>query len=70
MINQTESQWGGIDVSQVKLDFALRPSSITGQISNQESGWAELIEQLKEQTIELIVIESTGGMERGIVQKL
>ncbi len=57
MINQTESQWVGIDVSQAKLDIALRPSSITGQVSNQESGWKELIEQLKVQTIELIVIE-------------
>ena len=70
MINETESQWVGIDVSQSKLDIALRPSNMTGQVSNQESGWTELIEQLKEQTIELIVIESTGGMERGIVQRL
>ena len=70
MINQIESQWMGIDVSQAKLDIALRPSSITGQVSNEESGWTELIEQLKKQTIELIVIESTGGMERGVVQKL
>jgi transposase len=30
----------------------------------------ELIEQFKKQTIELIVIQSTGGMERGVVQKL
>ena len=30
----------------------------------------ELIEKFKKQTIELIVIESTGGMERGVVQKL
>jgi hypothetical protein len=28
----------------------------------------ELIEKFKKQTIELIVIESTGGMERGVVQ--
>jgi len=70
MINQIESQWVGIDVSQAKLDIALRPSSITGQVSNEESGWTELIEKLKKQTIELIVIESTGGMERGVVQKL
>ena len=30
----------------------------------------ELIEQFKKQTIKLIVIQSTGGMERGVVQKL
>jgi len=70
MINQPESQWVGIDVSQAKLDIALRPSNVTGQVSNQESGWTELVKQFKVQKIELIVIESTGGMERGVVQKL
>lgn len=70
MINQPESQWVGIDVSQAKLDIALRPSNVTGQVSNQESGWIELVKQFKVQKIELIVIESTGGMERGVVQKL
>ena len=70
MINQPESQWVGIDVSQAKLDIALRPSNVTGQVSNQESGWTELVKQFKVQKIELIVIESTGGMERGCVQKL
>ena len=70
MINQPESQWVGIDVSQAKLDMALRPSNVTGQVSNQESGWIELVKQFKVQKIELIVIESTGGMERGVVQKL
>ena len=70
MINQPESQWVGIDVSQAKLDIALRPSNVTGQVSNQESGWTELVKQIKVQKIELIVIESTGGMERGVVQKL
>ena len=35
MINQTERQWVGIDVSQAKLDIALRPLSITGQVTNQ-----------------------------------
>ena len=49
MINQTESQWVGIDVSQAKLDIALRPSNVTGQVSNQESGWTELVKQFKVQ---------------------
>jgi transposase len=40
------------------------------QVTNQESGWQELSEQLKKYKIELIIIESTGGMERGVAHKL
>ena len=41
-----EPQWVGIDVSQAKLDIALRPADSTWQVSNDESGWHELLSQL------------------------
>jgi transposase len=65
-----EHQWVGIDVSQAWLDIALRPAGIYWQVSNQQRGWLELLEHLKGLSIDLIVVESTGGMERGIAQLL
>jgi transposase len=66
----TEHQSVGIDVSQAWLDIALRPAGTYWRLANQEQGWRELIEQLKDLPISLVVVESTGGMERGIVQVL
>ena len=65
-----EPQWVGIDVSQAKLDIALRPADSTWQVSNDESGGRELLSQLSAVVISLVVVESTGGIERGVVQVL
>jgi transposase len=70
METQVAGQWVGIDVSKAKLNIALRPVNKVLQVTNQESGWQELSEQLKKYKIELIIIESTGGMERGVAHKL
>ena len=56
METQVASQWVGIDVSKAKLDIALRPANKVLQVTNQESGWQELSEQLKKYKIELIII--------------
>lgn len=66
----TERQWVGIDVSQAWLDIALRPSGTYWRIANQQEGWTQLLGQLQSLSIALVVLESTGGMERGIVQVL
>ncbi len=66
----SEPQWVGIDVSQARLDVALRPAAIYWQVDNQALGWSELVNQLQGIPVKLVVIESTGGMERGIVQQL
>lgn len=65
-----EGQWVGIDVSQAWLDVVLRPAGTYWRLSNQETGWHELIAQMQSLCVKLIVLESTGGMERGIVQLL
>jgi transposase len=65
-----EPQWVGIDVSQAWLDIVLRPVGTYWRLSNQESGWSELVTHLQSLSVKLIVLESTGGMERGIVQVL
>lgn len=65
-----ERQIVGIDVSQAWLDIALRPAGTYWRFANQAQGWTELMEQLKDIPTSLVVVESTGGMERGIVQAL
>lgn len=66
----TEAQWIGIDVSQAWLDIVLRPSGTYWRLDNQQSGWEQLISQLDTIEVKLVVVESTGGMERGVVQVL
>lgn len=66
----TENQWVGIDVSQAWLDIALRPAGTYWRFPNQEKGWTKLLSQLNLIAVSLVVLESTGGMERGIVQVL
>lgn len=63
-------QWIGIDVSQAMLDVALRPAGTYHQFPNHAQGWVELIEHLNQVCVCLIVVEATGGMERGVVQAL
>lgn len=70
MSSSSDAQWVGIDVSQAKLDVATRPSNDYWQVRNQEEGWSELLERLASHEVSLIVIESTGGMERNVVQRL
>jgi transposase len=65
-----DAQWVGIDVSQKWLDIVLRPSGTYWRLSNQEIGWNHLVEHLQDIEVKLIVLESTGGMERGVVQRL
>ncbi len=71
MTAASERPWVGIDVSQAWLDIALRPAGTYWRCPNQEQGWLELVVQLKREAKSmLIVLESTGGMERGVVQVL
>jgi transposase len=63
-------QWVGIDVSKRYLDIYIRPAGQLFQVSNQPLGMAELLTQLQAYPIQLIVVESTGGMERLVVETL
>jgi transposase len=53
----------GIDVSQARLDFAVRPDGEVGQASNDEPGIAELATHLTAMAPTLIILEATGGLE-------
>lgn len=52
----------GIDVSQVRLDIAVRPGA-SFSITHAESAIATVVEQLCALSPTLIVLEATGGME-------
>jgi transposase len=65
-----EKTWVGIDVSQASLDVYLLPPGTALQVSNTEAGVQELIAQLKSTPPHLVVVESTGGLERRLVSGL
>jgi transposase len=63
-------QWVGIDVCKRRLDVNLRPQSIDIGFTNDPSGIESLIQKLQLYEIGLIVLESTGGLERNAVAEL
>jgi transposase len=60
----------GIDVSKDRLDLAVWPTRQSLSVSNDPTGWAELVEQLRAHPVAAIGVEATGGYERGITRAL
>jgi transposase len=60
----------GIDVSKERLDVTSRPTAATGSYENNASGIAALVEELKKQEPQLVVMEATGGLERMLAMEL
>lgn len=60
----------GIDVSKAHLDLAIRPSNETAVLSNDLAGITTVVTRLQSLTPALIVLEATGGLERGVVRAL
>jgi transposase len=63
-------QFVGIDVSKAQLDLALRPDGSRLAVPHDAAGIRQVVEHL--QTVEpvLVVLEATGGLERGLVRAL
>jgi transposase len=65
---------GGIDVSKAWLDLATGPEAKVARFPNTAPGQAELVGHVRDlaqaQRPKLLVIEATGGLERGIVEAL
>lgn len=55
----------GIDVSKQHLDVCC--DSEERRLDNDASGWNELIANFKARAVDLVVVEATGGIERGLV---
>lgn len=60
----------GIDVSKHHLDVCLRPSGELFELSNDEAGWAQLLERLQPLEVDRIVLEATGGYEAALAAQL
>lgn len=60
----------GIDVAKDKLDLALDESGEVAAFSNDAAGIALLVGRLAQAKPQVIVIESTGGLERPLVEAL
>lgn len=66
----SQKTWVGIDVSLALLDIYVLPQGLTLQQPNSEAGIQVLIEQLLLLPSPLVVVESTGGLERLLVSSL
>jgi transposase len=64
------SQWVGIDISKATLDVYLRPLGKVMKVANTEEDISKLVEALKSYTVNLIVLEATGGLETELVIQL
>jgi transposase len=68
------SRAGGIDVSKQWLDVAVRPGLRTVRVPNTATGQEQVVALLAalpaDARPELLVVEATGGLERGVVDAL
>ena len=60
----------GIDVAKEKLDVFVLPTDAFWTACNTAAGQKELCEKLSKMAPQLIVVEATGGYEKGIVSAL
>lgn len=67
---ENTAQWVGIDVSKATLDVYIRPMGKAMKVANTEMEISNLVEQLKSYSINLIVIEATGGLETELIIQL
>lgn len=69
-IMENISQWVGIDISKATLDVYLRPLGKAMKVANTKEDISKLVETLKSYTVNLIVLEATGGWETELVIQL
>ena len=60
----------GIDVSKAALDVAARPTGDTGRFENTPAGIRRLVSWIERRCPSLVVLESTGGLERAAADAL
>lgn len=67
---EKQSLFVGIDVSKATLEIHVRPTGEHWQVTNDASGQARLCQRLQGLAPTLIVLEATGGLERGVAYAL
>ena len=66
----TDKVFVGIDVAKDHLDMAVRPEGTTWHVPYTTEGMAQLVEALKPWTVELVVVEASGGLQTRLVAAL
>ena len=69
-MSEQHKQWIGIDVCQNYLDIAIHPEGKTFRLANDVPGQAELVQRISSLSVEGIVLEATGGIERAVMSAL
>lgn len=62
--------FAGVDVSKKRLDMAIRPTGEVLSVENDETGIAELVRALTGESVGLVVLEATGGLEASLASAL
>jgi transposase len=60
----------GVDVAKAMLDVFWHPAALRLRVANSPAGRAGLLRRLKAVDIERVVVESTGGYERDLLNEL
>jgi transposase len=66
----SESTFVGIDIAKDRLDVHIRPAGERFSLTRDTKGIASLIRRLKKKSVNLIVIEATGGYESTVASQL
>jgi transposase len=69
-MSQSSGSYVGIDVSKASLEVAVRPTGESWSAANTPEGIARVIQRLVPLHPTLIVVESTGGLERPLIAEL
>lgn len=67
-VTKTVAPNAGVDVAKEHLDLAWLDAQL--HVPNDENGWRQAIDRLLEAGIDLVVLEATGGLERGFIAAL
>jgi len=63
--NRDQRPNAGIDVCKQHLDVCLGAQDL--RVANDANGWDGVVAKLKDANVDLVVLEATGGYERGLV---
>ncbi len=70
MSEREQKVYVGLDVSKACLDIYIHPMGQTIKVNNDKTGIKELVKTLSKQSVELIVLEATGGYEKTVAREL
>lgn len=62
--------WIGIDVAKTELVVWVRPLGTQWSMANTAAGWRQLVDQLSAWSVQRVLLEATGGYERGVLSAL